>query len=299
MSYSVDSAIIVLNWNQEALTRSCLESLLRINGRRHRILLVDNGSNEKIFQQLHSEFHDKVDFIRNETNLGFSQGNNRGIQEVLGIPGIRYICLLNNDTTVDPDFLTPLVETANSDPSIGIVGGKIYYAEPTGRIWQKGGNLNMRTGEITMVQQEQALIYDVDYVSGCLMLIKTSVIRQIGVLEPLFFNYFEDTDFCFRAKENGYRVVVDSRSVIYHKVSATVTPAWKQYEYFRNLPLFFALRKQFHPGFLFHYPWRFLSKFFTLLFSKDRTGFRTSWLGFRDFLIGRFNQGSINRVRKW
>jgi GT2 family glycosyltransferase len=196
--------------------------------------------------------------IENEKNYGFAEGNNIGIRYALQALRADYIFLLNNDAVICGDIMDGLVSIAGSDPRIGIIGPKIcHYYDPT-VIWSAGGRVNLFTGQIENISQGspdepvRTGTEEVDYVSGCALLIKREVIEQIGLLDPAYFCYFEETDWAMRAKRCGYASVIDYDSCVLHKDGATVTRSGKELRYYyfpRNTLIF--LQKN---GNLYHFP---------------------------------------------
>ena len=134
--------IIVLNWNNWSDTIGCLESLNKANYPNFEIVVVDNGSKEKmkipVLQP--GRYSPKIKVFYNKKNLGFSGGNNIGINYALN-QGADYALLLNNDTIVDNNFLNELIEAAEKDEKIGILGPKIYYHKDPQMIWSAGGKI--------------------------------------------------------------------------------------------------------------------------------------------------------------
>ncbi len=134
---------------------------------------------------------------------------------------------MNNDTVVDPNFLSRLVEAAESSPGIGIAGPKIYYFTEPKRIWFAGGKINYRSGNTSHIGEHELdegqydQVRDTDFMTGCAMLIRRKVLDDIGFLDDRLFLYYEDSDFCARAHRRGYRIIFAPSSVIWHKVSST------------------------------------------------------------------------------
>jgi GT2 family glycosyltransferase len=216
--------VIILTWNGKADTLDCLQSLQNSTYPNARILVVDNASDDGTAEAVRSSFPN-VELIRNDSNLRFAGGNNLGIEYSLR-QGAEYVLLLNNDTVVNRDFLTPLVQKAEEDKQIGIVGPKIYYNESR-RIWFAGGRIEWWRGRISHVgiREADAHQYDtpreVDYITGCCMLVKREVIDDVGTLDERFYLYCEEVDWCIRTHRAGYKVVYVPSSHIWHKVSAS------------------------------------------------------------------------------
>ena len=216
-------SIIILNWNGLEDTIECLESLRKINYPNYEVIVVDNGSKGNDAQVLEEKFGDYIHLIRNDKNYGYTGGNNIAIRYVVNHSAPDYFLILNNDTTVAPDFLGQLVEAAESDASIGIVGPKVYYYDFPNRIQSAGGKVNMRTGRTPHigVKEIDAGQYDtkreVDYLFGCCLLIKKEMIQKVDLFDESYFCYWDETDYCFRAREAGYKVVYIPEAKIWHK----------------------------------------------------------------------------------
>lgn len=221
-------SIIILNWNGKEDTIECLESLKHIRYPNYEILLVDNGSTDGSVECF-KEKYPKIEIIENKKNLGFAEGNNVGIRKVME-RSTNYILLLNNDTVVDPEFLGELVKVADSDPKIGIVGAKIYYYEYNGKkdiLNFAGGQINFFKGETYHIglnntdKGQYDYLRTVQYIEGSCMLIKKDVIRDIGVLDPDYFAYWEETDYCVRTLNKGYSIYYVPNAKIWHKIGAS------------------------------------------------------------------------------
>jgi GT2 family glycosyltransferase len=215
-------SIIVLNWNGLDDTIACLESLKTIIYQNYEVVMVDNGSEGKDVEVLHNKFGEYVHLIENDKNYGFCEGNNIGIRYSLKNEA-DYVLLLNNDTIVDPDFLSELIKVADSDSKIGLAGPKIYYYSKPNKIWFAGGKISLFSKSsvrgFNSVDKGQFDKVDyVDFVSGSCMLIKRSVLEAVGLLDPIYFFSMEDVDLCLRATRAGYRNVFVPSSVIWHKV---------------------------------------------------------------------------------
>ena len=157
----------------------------------------------------------KITFVRNEEHYGYAEGNNVGIRCALKRRSDAVV-LLNNDTVVHPEFLTELVKVSMTRESAGFFGPKIYYYDGSGRkdvISSAGGEFSMLIGKGRAIGKHEIdigqydAIREVDYVEGSCMLVKTHVIDEIGLLDPVFFAYFEDYDWCVRGKNHGYASV--------------------------------------------------------------------------------------------
>ncbi|OEK06761.1 glycosyltransferase family 2 protein [Roseivirga misakiensis] len=215
-------AIIIVNWNSVDVTRPCLASLRGLDYPAYKVIVVDNGSTDDSDKILESEFEEVV-FLRNQENLGFTGGNNRGITYALE-ENFDFTMLLNNDTIVTPPFLSRLITAFGKDSSLGAVQPKILYNQERDVIWNAGGIFNKvwaitRTrgqGEKDMGQYDEAGA--TPWVTGCCFLVKSSIIKQIGSLDDRFFIYYEDTDWSFRITKAGYSLGYEPSAQIYHEV---------------------------------------------------------------------------------
>ncbi|RMF34803.1 MAG: glycosyltransferase family 2 protein [Chloroflexi bacterium] len=239
--------IIVLNWNGGQETLDCLASLRRVEYPRFDVVVVDNGSKDGSPQAIRERFPE-VTLIETGENLGFTGGNNVGIRHALE-RGSDYLLLLNHDTEVAPDFLTRLVEVAEAEPEVGMAGPLIYYHARPDRLWSAGGIVDRRRGEARMLGIGQRAdgafrqVRPVDFVSGCALLVKAPVVARIGLLDDRFFAYYEEVEWCWRARQAGYQIVVVPQARVWHKISPEARAASPTVHYYmtRNRLLFLRL----------------------------------------------------------
>jgi len=216
-------SILVLNWNGEKVIRQSLNSVKRLRYPNKEKIVIDNNSTDRSIEIIQKEFPD-FQLLRNDKNLGFAAGMNAGIKKAKG----DFLLLFNNDAVADPRSLSTLVETAMSNYSIGLVGGMILFYKPDDVIWSLGGMFDPLTGTIwseglgqilsTKVRSSKA-IFDIDYLSGCVLLLKREVIDKIGLFDEGFFLNGDDIDFCLRARRAGYQCVLDPSALIWHSGS--------------------------------------------------------------------------------
>ena len=294
--------VVVLNWNGYNETRECLNSLSSIKYSNYRIVVVDNGSDDDSYLKLSKEFGEKIDFVRNEKNLGFAEGNNMGIIYAIK-NGAKYVLVLNNDTVVDSLFLDEMVRYAEDNPNVGILGSKIYYHSDPEIIWFSGGLFSKLKGGMSVKGMgirddgNYNSIKNVDYITGCSLFFKTDVIKKIGLFDKEFFNYAEDADFCFRAKKVGFRVVFVPTSIVWHKIARTMKGNYSPfYLYFQSKNRLLLIKKNFSKiyllyciiiHFLFYIPYKLM----IILFSKKmklKSSF-SLFLGTYDFLVNNKN----------
>jgi GT2 family glycosyltransferase len=215
-------AIVILNWNGLRDTLECLESLKTIVYPNYVIVVIDNGSRGNDAEVIKEKFGDFVCLIEEEKNLGFAGGCNVGIRWALH-SGAKYVLLLNNDIVVDPDFLIELVNVAENDVQIGIVGPKAYYYDQPKKIAYIGGKVNFWTGKTSFIGKNAAddgrfdNIEEVDFVGGSALLIKEGTIKLIGLLNEMYFAYYEETEWCTKARKAGFKVVYVPKARIWDK----------------------------------------------------------------------------------
>jgi GT2 family glycosyltransferase len=166
--------------------------------------------------------------IKNDNNYGFAEGNNIGIRFALNKLNPDYILLLNNDTVVDPYFLTELIHAAENDVHIGVLGPTVHdYKNPleiqsagVKIYWNKGEAVNLTSRE-NKYSDDHDDPEDVDSVIGCALLAKSELFYKIGYLNKDYFAYLEETEWCVRAHKNSYRIVHVPKGKIWHKGGAT------------------------------------------------------------------------------
>jgi GT2 family glycosyltransferase len=248
-------AIVILNWNGYKDTKECLDSLKKIDYSNYEIIVVDNGSIDGSAEKIEREFP-YVKLIRNSDNLGFAEGNNVGIREAMkGSPD--YVLLLNNDVIVDKGFLSELIDVAEKDPSIGIVGPKIYYYDEPDRIWLLGTKIELIRNKLIGYREVDKGQYDrimeFDTMIGACFLIKRSVIAKIGFLDPDYFLKEEETDFSIRAGDAGFKNIYVPTSKVWHKVASATQGEDSPYNlYYASRNLLLMYKKNHRLTLFFH-----------------------------------------------
>ncbi|HSX04495.1 MAG TPA: glycosyltransferase family 2 protein [Rhabdochlamydiaceae bacterium] len=305
-------AIIILNWNRPTDTLECLESLQKIHYSNYEIVVVDNGSTDDSVALI-KQSYPTLCMIENGENLGFAEGNNRGIEAALA-KNADYILLLNNDTVVHPDILQAFAAAATEHPNAGAFGAKIYfYDEPT-LIWHAGGDIDKHgrcvhigCGECDL-EKKRETIAKIGYACGCAILIKSEVVRRVGMLCPKFFLIWEEIDFCWRVRNAGYDCLFVPKAKLWHKISTSFEggnhgPIW-QYFYWRNRLLF--LEKHLSPKKRFKfYLMVFPREFFFILMrsfkeksEQNRALYKCALKGIRDYAFRKFGPGTIFNRRR-
>ena len=242
-------AIVVLNWNNWQDTLECVESIQNLSFQNYKLIICDNGSRDNSIEKLqnstfakscgiaildrnHEEIYresgqkDSPDnpllIIANKKNLGFAGGNNVGIQYAIEhIRGLEYIWVLNNDTTVEPNALSMLVDKLNCDDKIGSVQSLLINYRHRKLVDSAGIELRKRGGARDAAQGQPVDLITCDsQIIGCCAasaLFRVSALRQVGVFDETFFAINEDVDLALRLFNAGFQAYCIPSSVVYHK----------------------------------------------------------------------------------
>ena len=217
-------SIITVNYNQSALTLELLASLAQISYPSVEIIVVDNGSSESP-KALIQRAYPQVIVIESSENLGFAGGNNLGISISKG----NFCLFLNNDTEVEPSFLEPLVNAMKQTSQMGIAAAKLRYFEAKETL-QFAGSTPMHPWKIQSFAygfgekdegqwdyfQETALAH------GAAMLVRSSVIKEVGPMPLAYFLYYEEIDWCEQIKKAGCTIFFVPDSLVWHKESRSI-----------------------------------------------------------------------------
>ena len=216
----IDISIIIVSWNAKEFLDECLQSIYKkALSCKLQTIVVDNASTDGA-PDLVIEKYPQVNLIRNSENLGFAKANNVGIKKSTG----RYVCLINSDAIVLEDCLELMCNYMNEKPKIGVLGPKVLNPDgslqPTCRefptFWKnicravaldKFFPKSKIFGGYYMMNWSHGTVREVDYLSGCFMMVRRSAIDQVGLLDDSFFFYAEDKDWCKRFWRAGWKVV--------------------------------------------------------------------------------------------
>ena len=219
-------SIIIVNFNGRKLIQNCLDSVLRTNSTNFEVIFIDNGSTDgsiEFVQNFAAKSSSRVRLIKNQKNLGFAEGNNVGIRDSSG----KYIAFLNNDTIVNPNWLQSILALLEKDKQIGAVQS-LLLAKDGLKIDSLGGTIDIfGTAEDRVVSMENlrrpanSQIEEIFSACAASMVVRKSVLEEVGNFDPNFFAYYEDVDLCWRIRLHGYAIVLDLNSIVYHIRSAT------------------------------------------------------------------------------
>ncbi len=205
--------IIVLNYNGIGWLTTCLTTLLGTAYSNFKVLLVDNGSTDGSADFVQTTFP-QVEIVQNHFNLGFSKGNNVGIERALSA-GADYVVLLNPDTKVVSNWLAKIIEAGEAEPSIGVLGAVQYcYESDELNTWTKAAAA--RHLDMLETPNAQPAWIVMDWVEGSCFAVKREVFQRVGYLDPLYFSFYEEIDFCRRAACAGYQTALVTNSRIHH-----------------------------------------------------------------------------------
>lgn len=212
-------SVVIVNWNLAEDTLACLGSVLETGYPNLDVIVVDNGSSDNSVEQI-AQVYPQVRQVVNKENMGFAAGANQGLDLALA-QGCDYALVLNNDTTVAPDSLSELMAAGETDPQIGILSPHILFYDEPERTWHLAARWHRWLPIPVHVWQTREKLVEADFVSGCGMMLRRSLLEKIGTFDTTYFMYGEDIDLCLRAKRAGYRVVAVPQARIWHKVSVS------------------------------------------------------------------------------
>jgi len=214
----MDLSIVIVNWNTREMLRDCLESLQApLDGIQAEVIVVDNASEDGSVEMVGEYFRD-VRLIANLDNRGFAAANNQGFDRASG----RHVLLLNSDTLVHGDVLVRSIEYLDTHPKVGMMGCKVLNDDGTTQLtcsrFPSFINLLLQTfganrlggryfSRYQMLDWDRDDEREVDVVSGCYLMVRASVIEEIGRLDEAFFCYGEETDWCRRCQDAGWQLM--------------------------------------------------------------------------------------------
>ncbi len=192
-----------------------------------------------------------VILIENDRNLGFAEANNQGTRFALAARLPEFCLFLNNDTVVDPALLDEFVGAGVRHPGAAFFGPKTYYYDHGGRrdvINFAGGSLDLVHGQTRHIGQNEVdegqheLEREVDWVEGSCLLARSALLKEIGLLDPAYFAYFEENDLILRGRQVGRTAVYVPTARLWHKVSASSKRSPTKLYYLTRNQLWFVRR---------------------------------------------------------
>ena len=236
-------AVVILNWNGKSFLEKFLPSLLANSSKEAEVIVADNASTDDSVLFLRSAYP-QIRIIQHDHNFGFAKGYNLALAQVEA----DYYVLLNSDIEVTPGWIEPVIELMESDTSIAACQPKIRsyyepqkfeYAGAAGGFIDKYGYPFCRGRFFQSIEEDHGQyddICEIFWATGACMFVKASLFHQYGGLDEDFFAHMEEIDFCWRLKNEGYRIMYCPSSVVYHIGGGTLPKvSWrKTYLNFRN-----------------------------------------------------------------
>lgn len=225
----MDFSIVILNYKTARMVKECLRGIRLVAPQlKHECIVVDNASGDDIEAMLKSEFPE-VQFIASPTNVGFAAGNNMGIKKASG----KYIMLMNPDIAVFPGSLEALVKFMDENPGVGLAGPKLLnpdrsvqysayrFPKTVTPIYRRTllGKLPSGVRELDRYlinDWDRALPKEIDWLLGACLIVRREALEKVGTMDERYFLYFEDTDWCRRFWEAGWKVAYVSESIMIH-----------------------------------------------------------------------------------
>jgi len=258
-----DIGIVIVNWNTRDLLRDCLRSIVESDPSvNRRVVVVDNASTDQSVEMVRKEFPD-VDIIASATNDGFARANNAGLK-LLGVADAandsapRYALLLNPDTVLPPYALRMVIDRADADEKIGVLGPRLVmldgkldlacrrsFPSPIVSFYRMIGLSKLfpksrRFGQYNLTYLDEFQEAEIDCVVGAFMMVRREVIVQVGLLDEAFWMYGEDIDWAFRIKQAGWKVLYyPNVSVLHVKRAASRMNPRTRYEFQRASLIFY------------------------------------------------------------
>lgn len=240
-------AIVVLNYNGEHLLRQCIDALYETDypKNRYNVIVVDNASTDRSVHIIKSEYP-KVKIVHSKKNIGVA-ANNFGVEFALKGKKTDYVVLLNNDVIVQKHWLTELIKASESDPTIGAFGPTVLNSN--GTVQSLGGTVDLIGTPYLITRHKSTGVVDVSWISACCIMLKAEALNRLEYLvDPRFFIFYDEIDYCWRLKLEGYRTVFVPKAAVMHKGSVTIKTSNKKYnkfimEHYKNK--IFTFKKNF------------------------------------------------------
>lgn len=230
------TAVVILNWNGKQFLEKFLGTVVECSGEEADVYVADNASQDGSVEFIQSTFP-MVKLIRHLTNLGYTGGYNEALKQI----DADYYILLNSDIEVTPHWITPVIEMMESDPNIAACQPKLLdyyhrdkfeYAGASGGFIDKYGYPFCRGRMFQTLEEDNGQyddIADVFWATGACFFVRSKVFHELGGFDNRFFAHMEEIDFCWRAKNRGYRIMVCPQSKVFHVGGGTLPKqSWRK-----------------------------------------------------------------------
>jgi GT2 family glycosyltransferase len=309
-SNNKDLTVIIVSYNKVAPVIRAIRSIVD-NYEKYRFIIIDNSESFSSFETLKMSLAGFANLIliKNPQNYGFAKSVNQGIEIAIKDNNCQYILLLNDDAYVDKNCIPKLIDALESNDKALIAGPTIYYEKYPSKVWSAGGyfdrlfsriRIPLKNKEISIGDLKKFPILEVDFLTGCVLMIKREAIEKVGFFDETFFFYSEDLDYSFRVKEAGYKCLWVPGAIAWHDIDLNIrfsTPFvmynlaksgiifrlkhFRGFERIKNISVFILIHT-------FH---KFIAIFFSkkdLFFSKEKIHLITSWFkGLNDGFNGK------------
>jgi GT2 family glycosyltransferase len=241
------TGVVVLNHGAPDDTWACLDALEMSTDLDLDLVVVDNAPEGPEHARLRAGVGRRAEVVASGDNLGYAAGNNIGIVRLLE-RGVEQVWLINPDCHVEPTTLRRMQGVLDSRPRCGVVGARLVLPGEPARIWYDGGRVARRTGATShrhhgLLESETppSGALATGYVTGACFLVRAQALEDVGLLPERYFMYYEETDWCLRARAAGWRSVVQTRARAWHlKRSGAGLPAPYAVYYLIRNRYFFA-----------------------------------------------------------
>jgi GT2 family glycosyltransferase len=233
-------AIVICNYNKKDFVLECIESFLRSDDDNFDIFVVDNASTDGSADAIGGKYQGRLTLLLNEVNTGGAGGFNCGMQEVVSRGGYQYIVLADNDVTVKANTISELRRYMNAHNDVGVCGAVIFQTDNPEITQEMGANISV--SELTnkplyhqAKMHELPPVVECDYVPIGASVIRVEALKKAGFMDDGYFLYWDDMEFCWRIREEGYKIHAVSSAITYHRYSlAKYNQPFTVYYYFRN-----------------------------------------------------------------
>lgn len=219
---------VICNWNKKDDVLACISSVKGSNYPDFDILAVDNASTDGSAAAIR-EVHPDIYLVENSSNEGSAGGFNAGLKWGISTGRYRYLHLLDNDVIVSSDAMTYMVRALERDQTIAFAGSQILVMDESDKVQELGGSIDWKHPRIIMRgnhadrNSQDMRSRFVDYVAACSMMVRTEAVVRVGLMDPLYFYYYDDIDWATRAIIGGYRIRAVASSKVWHKRGAADT----------------------------------------------------------------------------
>lgn len=237
-------AVIIVAYNDSMCLERCIHSLSISSKKPDKIYIIDNSSTNDV--QIFLSEKPEITYHRTNRNLGFCEANNLGLKFAF-LSGATHALLLNHDTILDSDCLEVACARSSEEQKPSVLSGKIYFTHERDLLWYAGGDFKPWIGAGVNrgfgMRDDGRFDRDVnvDYVTGCFLMIDMRVYQAIGGLNEKLFMYLDDIEYCLRVKKNGFKILYEPKAVLWHDLGSGATfvqrPAYYLYFSLRNKPL--------------------------------------------------------------